>query len=167
MPGPTAHRSSRLNEARDVLRIRPGELSVFARAVRFAFAGGVVAGVYLLVTLLLSRAAGLPFQLALVLGFATALMTHFTLQRFFVWAHHEEFALPLQAQAGRYLAISLTQYGVTAAVTATVPNALHVSTDLVYVAVTAIITVVNFTLFRTRVFHPDSKAASATADADL
>lgn len=139
---------------------------MFARAVRFAFAGGVVAVVYLLVTLALSRGAGLPFQVALVIGFATALVTHFTLQRLFVWAHHEEFALRLQTQAGRYLAISLSQYAITAAATATVPSAAHVSTDVVYVLVTALITVINFTLFRTRVFHPQPSKADAMLERD-
>jgi putative flippase GtrA len=133
---------------------RPAKVSLLGRIVRFALAGGAVAGVYLLVTLLLAKVAGLPFQAALAIGFATALSAHFTLQRLFVWVHHEDFALPLSTQAARYLAISLTQYGLTAAATGTLPSALNVSTEVVYLVTTAIITVANFIVFRARVFHP-------------
>jgi putative flippase GtrA len=108
---------------------------------------------------------GLPFQVALVLGFTTALVTHFSLQRFFVWVHHDDFALPLGTQAGRYLTISLTQYGVTAATTATLPDALGVAPEIVYLVVTALVTIVNFLLFRTHVFHPEPAGAVAQAGA--
>jgi putative flippase GtrA len=133
----------------------PATIGLLGRVVRFAIAGGTVAGVYLLVTLVLAKVAGLPFQAALAIGFAAALSTHFTLQRLFVWVHHAEFALPLRAQASRYLAISLTQYGITAAATGLLPGALGVATEVVYVTTTVLITVINFTLFRTRVFHPE------------
>jgi putative flippase GtrA len=147
---------SRLERAAAVLgRARSPDVGLLGRAARFALAGGVVAGVYILVTLVLAKVVGITFQAALGIGFATALATHFTLQRFFVWVHHAEFALPFSAQAGRYLAISLTQYGLTAAATATLPAALGVSTEAVYLLTTASITVVNFVLFRTRVFHPE------------
>jgi putative flippase GtrA len=138
-----------------VARLRSAEVGLLGRALRFALAGGLVAGVYLVVTLFLAKVVVLPFQLALGIGFTTALATHFTLQRFFVWVHREEFALPFRAQAGRYLVISLSQYGVTVVATAVLPQALGVSTEIVYVVVTAIITVANFILFRTRVFHPE------------
>ncbi|HEV7528650.1 MAG TPA: GtrA family protein [Solirubrobacteraceae bacterium] len=133
----------------------PAGVGLFGRIVRFALAGGTVAAVYLLVTLLLAKVVGLPFQAALAIGFTTALGAHFTLQRLFVWVHHEEFALSLRTQAGRYLAISLTQYGLTAATTGLLPDALGISTEIVYVVTTALITVANFVLFRTRVFHPE------------
>lgn len=133
---------------------------MLGRLLRFGLAGGTVAGVYLLATLTLSQVVGLPFQLALAIGFSLALATHFTLQRLFVWTHHEEFALPLRAQAGRYLAISLTQYAITAAATATLPDALGVSAEAVYVVVTAVITIANFLIFRSHVFHADDGAPS-------
>lgn len=131
------------------------EVGIFARMIRFALAGGLVASVYVLVTLVLARVAGLPFQLALVLGYGTALTTHFALQRFFVWVHRTDFALSLGTQAGRYLTLAVAQYVVTAASTATLPDALHVATEIVYLAVTALTTVINFLLFRTHVFHPE------------
>ena len=82
-----------------------------------------------------------------------ALATHFTLQRLFVWMHHEDFALSVERQAGRYLAIALTQYVLTAPSTATLPSALGVSTDVVYLVTTVVLSASNFLLFRSRVFH--------------
>jgi putative flippase GtrA len=138
-----------------VRAVQSPELGIVGQGLRYALSGGIVATVYVLTTLLLSQVVGMPFQLALVLGFALALATHFTLQRVFVWVHHGEFALPVRHQAGRYLAISLTQYVITAASVAALPGALGVPTEVVYLVVTAVVSVVNFVLFRTRVFHAD------------
>lgn len=124
---------------------------------RFGVAGGLVACVYLLGTLFFSHVAGLPFQAALAVGFGLALVTHFTLQRKFVWVHRDAFALPIGHQATRYLAISLTQYGLTALATSTLPSALGAPTDIVYLATTACLTITNFILFRTRVFHAEER----------
>ena len=139
--------------------LRSPELGLLGQGLRFALAGGVVAAVYVLSTLIFSHVLGLPFEAALALGFTLALATHFTMQRLFVWVHHTEFALPIQHQAGRYLAITFTQYGITAATTAVLPRALHMTTDIVYFTVTALITVANFLLFRTHVFHAEEGAA--------
>ena len=65
---------------------------------------------------------GVTFQLALAIGYATAVLAHFSLQRFFVWVHHEEFALPFRAQVGRYTLVSGAQYAMAVAVTATLPS---------------------------------------------
>ena len=101
----------------------------------------------------------MPFQAALAIGFCVGLMVHFTLQRVFVWTHHEEFALPLRHQAGRYLAVAAVQYGVTAASTSLLPSALGLPTEIVYVATVALIICVNFLVFRHGIFH--SKPATA------
>jgi putative flippase GtrA len=122
--------------------------------VRFALAGGTVALVYVTTTILLSEVAGVRFQLALAIGFSVALIVHFTLQRLFVWTHHEEFALPLHHQAGRYLIAAGVQYGVTAASTALLPAALGVSSEIVYLATVAVLLGINFLVFRHRIFHP-------------
>ena len=66
--------------------------------MRFALSGGTVALVYLATTTVLASVVGLPFQAALAIGFCVGLVVHFTLQRLFVWTHHEEFALPLGHQ---------------------------------------------------------------------
>jgi putative flippase GtrA len=134
-------------------RLRSPELGLLGQGLRFAIAGGIVWCVYVVATLGFSHVAGLPFQAALALGFAVAVSTHFALQRMFVWIHREEFALPFERQVGRYLIVAGVQYGLTALVTSTVPDALGVPTDVVYLATAVCITAGNFVILRTRVFH--------------
>jgi len=134
-------------------RLADAESGLLGQGVRFAMAGGLVALVYLTVTTVLAEVVGLPFQLALAIGFCVAIVTHFTLQRTFVWIHHEEFALPLRAQAGRYLALAAVQYGITAASTAVLPSVLGVSAEAVYLATVVVVVSVNFLVFRNRIFH--------------
>jgi putative flippase GtrA len=122
--------------------------------MRFALAGGLVALIYTLTTLLLADVVGLKFQLALLIGFGVGLVTHFTLQRLFVWVHHEEFALPLHHQVGRYLFVAAIQYGLTAASTSILPAALGVSTELVYLVTVVVLVSTNFLVFRHGIFHP-------------
>lgn len=121
--------------------------------MRFALAGGTVALVYLTSTTVLADVVGLPFQAALAIGFCLGLMVHFTLQRVFVWTHHEEFALPLHHQVGRYLVVAAAQYGVTAASTSLLPTVLGVSTEIVYLATVAVVLSANFLVFRHGIFH--------------
>jgi hypothetical protein len=45
------------------------------------------------------------------------------------------------------------QYGIAATVTAAVPRALGVDPELVYLPVVAILTLTNFVVFRSRIFH--------------
>lgn len=121
--------------------------------------GGTVALVYLATTILLAEAFGVSFQAALAIGFCVGLVVHFTLQRAFVWTHHEEFALPLGHQVGRYLAAAAVQYGVTAASTALLPPALGVPTEAVYLATVAVVLSTNFLVFRNGIFHARSDAS--------
>lgn len=121
--------------------------------MRFALSGGTVALVYLGITTMLAEVVGLPFQEALAIGFCFAIVVHFTLQRLFVWTHHEEFALPLRHQLGRYLLSAGVQYGVTAASTGLLPSALGVSAEMVYLATVAAMLGSNFLVFRYGIFH--------------
>lgn len=121
--------------------------------MRFALAGGTVALIYLGTTTVLADVVGMPFQAALAIGFCVGLMVHFTLQRLFVWTHHEEFALPLRHQVGRYLAVAAVQYGVTAASTSLLPSALGLPTEIVYLATVAVVLSTNFLVFRHGIFH--------------
>ena len=116
-------------------------------------AGGVVTVVYVGTTTLLAEVAGLRFQVALAIGFCIALVVHFTLQRVFVWTHHEEFALPLHRQAGRYLIVAIGQYGVTVGSTSLLSSTLGVSVELVYLATVAVVVSINFLVFRHGIFH--------------
>jgi putative flippase GtrA len=140
---------------------------LLGQGVRFALAGGTVALVYLLTTTLLAEVAGLVFQAALAIGFCVALIVHFSLQRLFVWTHHEEFALPLHRQVGRYLLVAGAQYGLTAASTSLLPRALGLSAEVVYLATVAIMVSVNFLVFRHRIFHPKPAGAASAIRGDV
>ena len=146
---------SRVDRARRLiyLTLRTPDSGLLGQGVRFALAGSVVTVVYVGTTTLLAEVAGLRFEVALALGFGVALIVHFTLQRLFVWTHHEEFALPWHRQAGRYLVLAGAQYGVTAASNALLPEALGVSTELVYLATVVVVLSVNFLVFRHSIFH--------------
>jgi putative flippase GtrA len=141
-----------------VRTLKTPESGLLGQGVRFALSGGTVALVYLATTTVLAEIAGMPFQAALAIGFSVGLVVHFTLQRWFVWTHHEEFALPLGHQLGRYLAIAAVQYGVTAASTGLLPSALGVSTEIVYLATVAVVVSTNFLVFRNGIFHAKSGA---------
>jgi putative flippase GtrA len=136
-----------------VRTLRSPNSGVMGQGVRFALAGGIVALVYLSMTIVLADVFGLPFQAALAIGFAVATIVHFTLQRVFVWIHHEEFALPMHHQAARYLAAASSQYGLTAASTSLLPSALGAPTEIVYLITVAAVISTNFLVFRHGIFH--------------
>lgn len=115
--------------------------------------GALVALSYIATTTALAEGAGVAFQLALGIGFATGLVIHFALQRFFVWIHHEEFALPLHGQLMRYLVVAALQYAVTASVTAMLPQLLGAPVTAVYLVTLVIVSTANFLILRGRVFH--------------
>jgi putative flippase GtrA len=127
--------------------------------VRFALAGCVVAAVYISTTTFFAAVLGMPFEAALVIGFATALVVHYTLQRAFVWVHREEFALPFRHQASRYLLVAGMQYVFTAASVALLPAALGLPTEIIYVATVMLTGSINFLVFRNRIFHAAPTAA--------
>ena len=131
-----------------------GRAQLAGQGMRFAASGGAVAIVYIATTTLLAEVIGIPFEPALAIGFSLAILTHFTLQRMFVWVHADGFALPARHQALRYLPIAGAQYGLTAAATAVLPGALGVATEVVYLCAAGALSAVNFFVFRTRVFHP-------------
>jgi putative flippase GtrA len=122
--------------------------------LRFGLAGGVVAVVYIASTSLLAEVLGVDFQVALATGFALAIITHFALQRKFVWTHPEGFAVSLRHQVLRYMVVAGTQYGLTAAATSVLPGVLHVAREIVYLCCAAGLTATNFVIFRAAVFHP-------------
>ncbi len=131
-----------------------GGVHAAAQGLRFVLSGGLVALVYIATTSVLAQVIGIPFQIALTIGFTVAIATHFLLQRVFVWTHVAGFALPLRHQVIRYLSLACVQYGLTVASTATLPKALGVSTEIVYLATAATLSAASFLVFRSRVFHP-------------
>jgi putative flippase GtrA len=138
--------------------LRSPSSGLLGQGVRYGLAGGTVALVYLGTTTVLAEVVGLPFQIALAIGFSVALVVHFTLQRFFVWIHHDEFALPFHHQAGRYLTVAGTQYGLTIASTSLLPAALGVSAEIVYLVTVAVIASTNFLVFRHGIFHDQTSS---------
>jgi putative flippase GtrA len=129
---------------------------LLGQGTRYALAGGFVTLVYLLTTTALATLGHVHFQLALAIGFCCAVAVHFTLQRKFVWAGRGDFALPLRRQTARYLATAGTQYGLTAAGTSLLPEALGLPVEAVYLALAAILVSTNFVVFRNIVFHPET-----------
>jgi putative flippase GtrA len=137
-----------------VARIRTLDRVLVGQGIRYAVTGAGVACVYILTTLFLANVVGIHFQVALALGFFTAVTTHFFAHRFFVWGH-DDFALSATRQASRYVPMTIAQYAFTALTTSVLPSALGVPTDLVYLVTVVCVTVVTFVLLRTRVFHAE------------
>jgi putative flippase GtrA len=131
----------------------PALVELRGQGFRFLLAGGFVAGVYVGTTTLLAEVIGVPFEISLAIGFALAIITHFSLQRLYVWRHPADFALSLHHQLARYVAMAALQYGLTAAITGIVPHALGVSPEVVYLPTVVVIAVANFLIFRSRIFH--------------
>ena len=137
----------------DRLREVRTDASRHAVAFRYVLVGGISAGVYLGLGLLLSGPAGLPIQLAIPLAYAVSLLVHFSFQRYFVWAHREEYALAASGQGVRYLLIAGTQYVMTALATAFLPDVLGVSEQIVFVVGAVLAALIVFTVLRLHVFH--------------
>lgn len=144
--------------------VRSPRSGLLGQLVRFGLAGGLVTLLYLTVTTVLSQVVGLPFELALIIGFVSALLLHFTLQRLFVWVHDDGFALGMDRQVRRYLVMAGCQYGVTALATAVLPRALGVPTELVYLATMVVVTSTGFLIMRFVIFHGNGSAARSGAD---
>jgi putative flippase GtrA len=138
-----------------VLHLRSPDSGTAGQGLRFAIAGTTVALWYLVTTTVLANVFGVAFQLALAIGFVTAVLLHFTLQRLFVWVHHSEFALGLGSQVGRYLVLAGTQYAITAAATAVLPRALGLPVIPVYYATVIVLASANFLILRGGVFHAE------------
>jgi putative flippase GtrA len=157
-----------LSDARALIRhVRSPHSGFLGQLVRFGLAGGLVTLLYLTVTTVLSQVVGLPFEVALIIGFISALLLHFTLQRLFVWVPSDGFALGMSHQVRRYLLMAGSQYGITALSTAVLPSALGVSTELVYLGTMVVVTSTGFVVMRFIIFHGNGPAASGAEPSEL
>jgi len=148
----------RLRLAQSFLRdIRSPDWGLAGQGFRFALAGIAVASLYVTVTTVLHNAFAVPFQVALAVGFVVGVALHFTLQRVFVWRHHDEFALAMHHQMARYMLVCASQYGITALSTSQLPSVLDLPVEVVYLATMLTVAAVNFMLFRGRVFHSSAE----------
>ena len=164
MAGMTSHASG--GQARNWARGLARVPSVFgmglgAQGLRFVLAGAIVWLVNLSVTTVLAVVVGLPFQVALLTGYVVSVAVHFALQRLFVWAHRDGFALSVRRQLGRYLLLVAIQYGVTAASTLLLPSVLGLSSEAIFLIVVPLQASINFLLFRNSIFHPHSTHTDA------
>jgi putative flippase GtrA len=123
-------------------------------ATRYLLGSGLTMCVYLGLGLLLSGPVGLHIQVAIPLAYGCALVVHFSIQRWFVWTHHGDYALQSHEQVMRYLALAGAQYAITALATATLPSVLGVSEQVVYVATALLAAAGSFLVLRYLVFHP-------------
>jgi putative flippase GtrA len=126
------------------------------QAMRFVLSGSTVAAVYLGLGLLLSGPIGVPIQIAIPVSYVLSVLLNYMLQRHFVFAHSESFALAPQSQFIRYVQIGAVQYAITALATAVLPNVLGINEQIVYVAVALIAAAITFVLLRFVVFHSGS-----------
>jgi putative flippase GtrA len=126
--------------------------ALLAQGGRFVAVGGFITVLYLCVTAGL-RFAGAPWWLAIAVGYAVATSTHFVLHRTVVFRREQGFALPLSRQLPRFVAVVCAQYAVTTLAMTYLPDLLGLPELLVFVCVAGVVTVVSFTLLRTKLFH--------------
>ena len=138
--------------------LRSPDSGVLGQGVRFILVGGTAVVLYVIITTVLANVVGIPFQVALAIGFVVAITIQFTLYRRFVWPHDEEFALAVHHQAARFLTVAAANYGLTALSTSVLPQALGVPTEAVYLVTVAILPIINFLVLRQGIFHPQPAA---------
>jgi putative flippase GtrA len=126
---------------------------VTLQLLRFGLTGAFVFGIYAGGTLLLSGPLGLPIVLAIGLAFSLALAVNFTMQRRFVFLDHDTFALRARTQFTRYIIAAACNYALTSLIVTTVPQALGVSQQLVFVVTALVMSLVGFSVVRWWIFH--------------
>lgn len=124
-----------------------------AVALRYILVGGFTASVYLSMGVLLSGPVGMNIQLAIPIAYGTSLILHFSFQRYFVWAHKEQYELGAGRQGARYLMLAGAQYIVTALAAAFLPDLLGVSQQVVFVGGAVVATAIVATVMRFHIFH--------------
>ena len=134
------------------LRVPPYR-QVTLQLVRFGLTGAVAFAIYTGGTLLLSGPFGLPIVLAIGIAFSVSLAFNFTMQRHFVFFDHDTFALGARTQFIRYLIAAACNYALTSLIVTTVPGALGVSQQLVFVVTALVMSLVGFTVVRWWIFH--------------
>lgn len=126
---------------------------VTLQLLRFGLTGALVFGIYTGGTLLLSGPLGLPIVLAIGLALLVAIAVNFTMQRHFVFLDRATFALPPRTQLARYTLVTACNYALTSLIVVTVPDALGVSQQLVFVITALVFSLVGFLVVRGWIFH--------------
>ena len=128
-------------------------LAVGRQTLLYAIAGSFTTIVYVGLTLLLSGPAGLSIHAAIPIGYVTALLLHFNIQRRVVFKREEGFTLGRFHQGRRYLTTAAVQYSLAALATAVLPELLGVDERVVYLCTALSLAAVTFLILRTHVFH--------------
>lgn len=118
---------------------------------RYAIAGVLTAVVSIGSVLMLTGLVGV--QLAILLSYPLVLVVHFSLQRWFVFAGEDAYALAGGAQVRRYLMTVAAQYCYVAACTALLISAIGLGDRVAYLAAVLSGTALVFTVMRLGVFH--------------
>lgn len=120
---------------------------------RYLIAGAITAAVGIGATLLLSGPIGVPIQLAILASYPLILTVHFTLQRQFVFAREEDYALGTSSQMRRYFVLVAVQYVFVASCTALLSHVAGLDDRVAYLISVALGTGLVFTAMRLQVFH--------------
>jgi len=122
---------------------------------RYGIAGALTALIGIGAVLLLSGPIGVPIQPAILASYPLVLAVHFSLQRWFVFAHGESdgYALEGGAQVKRYLMTVAAQYCYVAACTALLMSAIGLRDRIAYLAAVLSGTALVFAVMRSRIFH--------------
>lgn len=128
---------------------------VALRLVRFLLAGGIVFVLGFSLTAG-AMALGVTFQLAFIFSYTVAITVHLQLHRLFTFAGDGEYVLGRGGQAWRFVVIVIGQYAFIAASVAVFAPVLGVPDLVVYVGAVVLLSIANYVVLATRVFHSHS-----------
>jgi putative flippase GtrA len=123
------------------------------RLGRFALSAIAVQAVYATLMAIFLLGLMLPRQIALVIGYAGALVVHFTLNRQLVFAPSDGYVHGLSSHGRRYIVIAAVVYVVTALGLAWLPGAFGIAPYIAWLLITVVIGATNFVLLGRFVFR--------------
>jgi putative flippase GtrA len=123
------------------------------RLGRFALSAFAVQVVYASLMAVFLLGFDLPRQAALAIGYAGAVVVHFTLNRQLVFVPTDGYSHGLSSHGSRYLVAAIVVYVITALALAVVPDALDIAPYIAWLLITATIGAVNFVILGRFVFR--------------
>jgi putative flippase GtrA len=123
------------------------------RLGRFALSAIAVQIVYASLMAIFLLGLDFPRQAALAIGYAGALVVHFTLNRQLVFAPSGGYVHGLSSHGSRYLLTAAMIYVITAVSLAVVPGALGIAPFVAWVLISAVIGAANFVVLGRFVFR--------------
>jgi putative flippase GtrA len=123
------------------------------RLARFALTAAAVQVVYASLMAIFLLGLDFPRQAALLIGYAGALVVHFTLNRQLVFIPTDGYAHGLSSHGSRYLVTAAVVYVITALGLALVPGALGVAPFVAWLLLAVAIGMANFVVLSRFVFR--------------